>query len=326
MNTSTLPLSDRRIGASARMNRFRSPLHASSLVLAAALALATSAQAGTFLLVDDHFTSGANADTTAYPRWQNDGGGTITYASPSDNLAITAPISGDNGRDNLSLRQFTETTLGVGDVITLSYDFTSNIPNTVNTPPIYRMGLYNLGTSSTIADATMSSTYNTISKAGYYSFFINGNTAGGNAAVIRRDVFTAGTTLNNNIMGGSGGSVTLIDNETAPATIGIVTRSVVFSVTNLGGGVTSITSTIYSDAGGAGTALYSLSGTDASGLTTFDSLALLTPISTAPLTVTYDNIQVALTTSIPEPSTYAAILGGVIFLGAIATRRRYAAN
>jgi hypothetical protein len=315
MNTSTLPQSVRLCGVPAR-----SRLLASALLLTAGLA--TSSHAATTLLVNDTFTGGANANTTAYPRWQNDGNGTITYASPSDNLAITAPINGDNGRDNISLRQFAETTLGVGDVITLSYDFTSNISNTVTGVPIYRMGLYNLGTTATIADATMSSTYNTISKAGYYSFFRNGTNGGGDAGVIRRDVFTAGTTFNNNIMGGTGGTMTLLANTTTPGTIGIVTRSVVFSVTNLGGGVTSITSTIYSAAGGQGSAIYSLSGTDNSGLVTFDALGLLTPISTAPLTVTYDNIQVALTTAIPEPGSYALALGGVALTGVALRRRR----
>lgn len=317
MNTSTLPQSLRLCSVSPRT---RSSLLASALLLA--VGAVTSAEAATVLLVDDQFTGGANANTTTYPRWQNDGTGTITYASPSDNLAITAPINGDNGRDNISLRQFTETTLAVGDVITFSYDFTSNIPNTITGVPIYRMGIYNLGTAATIADATMSSTYNTISKAGYYSFFRNGTNGGGDAGVIRRDVFNAGTTLNNNIMGGTGGSMTLLANTTTPGTIGVVTRSVVFSVTNLGGGATSITSTIYSAAGGTGTAIYSLSGTDNSGLVTFDTLALLTPISTAPLTVTYDNIKVALTTAIPEPGSYSLALGGAALAGVALRRRR----
>ena len=290
-----------------------SPLRRSPVLLAcaAALLLTASASADTSFLVNDTFTGGLNADTTAYPRWMT-GANQLTYSSPSDNLAITSG-AGNGTTNNLSARLFTQTTLGVGDVLTLSYDFTSN--NSTATT-IYRCGLYDLGTS-TVTDGSLLAGSTT--KAGYYSFYDNNAASGGTlAAVLRRESIASSTTT----VEGSAPN-TLLGSTATIANIGTTTRSVVFSITNLGGGVTSITSTLYSAAGGGGSALYSLSGTDNSGLTTFDSLFLLTPAGT---TVTYDNIQVALTTAVPEPGTTAALVGGFGLIAAIGLRRKRSAG
>lgn len=275
------------------------------LALAAAFILPVAANADTSFLVNDTFTGGLNATTSAYPRWST-GGTPLAYSSPSDNLVITA--AGSATENLLSARLFTQTTLGVGDVLTLSYDFTSN--NSTN-GTIYRCGLYDLGTAS-VTDGSLLA--GATSKAGYYSFYDNNLTAGGNAAVLRREnIASAITTVEGAV------TPTVLATTATIANIGTTTRSVVFSITNLGGGATSVTSTLYSAASGGGTALYSLSATDNSGLVTFDSVFLLTPAGT---TVTYDNIQVALTTAIPEPGATAACLGGFGLIAALTLRRK----
>lgn len=303
------------------MNASTPPLGAASrrsvvlLAFASALMLTVAANADTSLLVDDTFTNGFNADTTTYPRWSSSSPA-LSYTSPSENLAITA--NGSAGTVNLlSARVFDQTTLTAGQTLTLSYNFTSN---SIATTSIYRCGLYNLSdsTQATVTDNSLLA--GATAKAGYYSFFDNNGTAGGNAAVLRRENITSSV---NTVESSGSGTITLLASTATTADIGTTTRSVVFSVSLGSGGATTITSTLYSGAGGyinGNTALYSLTQTETTGaLTTFDSLFLLTPAGTI---VTYDNIQVALTTAIPEPGTTATCIGGFGLITALILRRK----
>ena len=281
------------------------------LTLAASLMFPAAATAGTSLLVNDTFDTN---NASSYAHWQ---AATVSsrasVTSTGNALVIASPSAADGKGDNLTGRAFAETTLGVGDMLTFSYDFTSNSAGTT-TSNLQRVGLYDLG--ATLTDGTLGAS--TTSKAGYYSFFANNNTAGGNAAVLRREIIADGTSTSNTVEGVA--ASTTIANTAAKATIDAnITRSVVFSITNQGNGATSVTSTLYSAAGGGGTALYALSATDNSGLITFDSFFLLTPTNT---TVTYDNIQVALTTAIPEPGTTATCIGGFGLITALILRRK----
>lgn len=256
--------------------------------LAAGAAAITCAQAPTnqdpSILINDTFTRGLNAAPTAYPRWQT-GSTALTYSSPSDNLAISADARADGRGDNLTARPFPETTLGVGDELILNYNFTSdnNAPGT-----IYRVGLYRL-TPATITDGSLKN--ESAGKAGYYSFYNHNAVAGGNAAVLRREVIQPSTTTIN-----GAAAYTQLASTPAAQRIGTTPCSVVFSVLNLGDGVTKVTSTLYAGADGSGPVLYSLSQKDTSGLTTFNCIYFLTPTGT---TAAYDNVLLVHTTPTP---------------------------
>lgn len=238
---------------------------------------------GPVILINDTFTGGLNADTTAYPRWQA-GSKSLTYSSPSDNLAIAAHARSDGKGDNLAGRTFPETTLGAGDELILNYNFISD-NNTAGT--IYRVGLYQL-TPSALTDGSLKNEL--VGKAGYYSFYDNDAIAVGNAAVLRRESIQPSQAT----IGGTASHTQLASTPVARR-IGTTPCSVVFSIMNLGDGVTKVTSTLYAGADGSGPVLYSLSQKDTSGLTTFNTLFFLTPAGT---TVAYDNILLVHTTPV----------------------------
>lgn len=241
------------------------------------------ADPGTAILINDTFTGGLNADTAAYPRWQT-GATSLTCSSPDDNLAIVGHARSDGRGDNLTGRPFPETALGVGDELILNYNFLSdnNTPGT-----IYRVGLYQL-TPAAPTDGSLKNA--PVGKAGYYSFYNHNAVAGGNAAVLRREVIQPSQTT----IHGAAPNTQLTSIPVAQR-IGTTPCSVVFSIMNLGDGVTKITSTLYAGADGSGPVLYSLSQKDTSGLTTFNSIFFLTPVGT---TVVYDNILLVHTTPV----------------------------
>lgn len=236
------------------------------------------------VLINDTFTRGLNADAAAYPRWQT-GSTALTYRSPSDKLSLSADARADGRGDNLAARPFPETTLGVGDELILNYNFTSdnNTPGT-----IYRVGLYRL-TPATLTDGSLRN--DSVAKAGYYSFYNHNAVAGGNAAVLRREVIQSSRAT----IAGMALYTPLASTPEAQS-IGTTPCSVVFSVLNLGDGVTKVTSTLYAGADGSGPVLYSLSQKDTSGLITFNSIFFLTPTGT---TVDYDNVLLVHTTPTP---------------------------
>lgn len=250
-----------------------------TFALATGAAAISCAQAPTnqdpTILINDTFTRGLTADPTAYPRWQT-GSTSLIYSSPSDNLSLSADARADGRGDNLTARPFPETTLGVGDELILNYNFTSD-NHAAGT--IYRVGLYRL-TPATPVDGSLKD--EPVGKAGYYSFYNHNAVAGGNAAVLRREVIQSSRAT---IAGMA--LYTPLASTPEPQSIGTTPCSVVFSVLNLGDGVTKVTSTLYAGADGSGPVLYSLSQKDTSGLTTFNCLFFLTPTGT---TVAYDNV------------------------------------
>lgn len=240
-------------------------------------------------------------DSSDFTNWyQGNADGVLNKAGA--NLVWTPAAPANNSTNQIIGRSFTETTLAVGQTITFSFDWTQSVASAA----IIRVGLANRSASAIAADGwnnTAGGTYDS-----YYTF-IRDNDATGNTP--RKESGTFGTT-SGILVGGAnltGGNTTLFD----LVQNGTVTYNVTYSVTLTSG--TSISSSFIIMEGA--TQRFNVSGTDSSGIiSTFDTAA----IRVAGGTGTFDNILVT-TSSIPEPSTYAA-LAGLGVLGMAALRRR----
>ena len=280
---------------------------ASAILLGGACALTASSHAAVTLLVNDTFTGGTGANTTLYPRWSADGTTDLAYSQPTDAFRVTT--TGSSNADRSFVRSFSETTLAAGESLSLTFDFTPGAGNS-----IYRFALTDLGTAS-VTDGSLGANA-AITKDSYYTMF--GSATFG--AAVRRETITSGS-----IMGGGTNLATASLN--APTTTFASTLvSVVFTLTNTGTNlapVITFTSELHSGAGGTGSIIYSMTGSQStSPLVKFDSIVFLNGGSV----ITLDNVKLEYTTAtVPEPGAYAAVLGGVVIAAAGVRRRRRAA-
>ena len=232
----------------------------SALILTGACALLSPAYADTNL-VNDTFTGGTGADTTTYPRWSTAGATPLTYTQPTDAFTITAGASANANTDRIFSRSFTETTLGANETLTLTFDFTPGAGNA-----IYRFGLYDVGVSS-ITDGSLQTTPTT--KDGYYAFYGSGQ----NGTVLRRETVASGTSVV------EAGTTASLGSNTTAQTFASTLVSVVLTITNTGTAGApniSITSELHSGAGGTGSIIYSLTGSQTTGgLAKFDTIFFL---------------------------------------------------
>lgn len=279
---------------------------ASTLILGGAFALTASSHAAVTLLVNDTFTGGTGADIATYPRWSGDGVGDLSYTQPTDAFRVT--YTGSTTADRIFSRSFTETTLGAGDSLSLTFDFTPGAGNS-----IYRLGLFDVGTAATITDGFLGQSANsTIGKDGYYTMF-GSNTFGG---AVRRETVASGA-----VMGG-GTNLTTAPLSAPTTTFAGTLVSVVFTLTNTGTSaapVISFVSELHSGAGGTGSIIYTMSGTQStSALNKFDNIIFYN----GGTQMTLDNVKLTYTTAaVPEPGSFAAI-AGVAALGAMGLRRK----
>jgi hypothetical protein len=272
------------------------------LLFGSVCALSASLNASTTVLVNDTFTSGVGADTVTYPRWSTSGT-PLTIGAGTDTLTVTTGGSGN--ADRLFSRSFSEVTLGTDETIKLTLDFNGSGNS------LYRFGLYNLDDGVTVTDGSLANT--TSAKDGYYSFYGASNNSG---AVLRSETLTASTSV---VMGGGTNLATNPRNDPTTAFSGTLV-SMVFTVTKTSTGI-DIVSELHSGAGGTGSLIYSMTATQSlsSGFDTFDTIFLINGGTSMIL----DNVKLEYITAsnIPEPGTYAAMMG-LAMLGVVAIRRR----
>jgi hypothetical protein len=274
-----------------------------ALLVGGSFMLTAATKVSATVLVEDTFTGGTGADTTTYPRWSTSGT-PATIGAGTDTLSVTTGGSGN--ADRLFSRSFSEVTVGAGESLKLTLDFTGNGNS------LYRFGLFDLGDGVTVTDGSLAST--TTTKDGYYSFYGASNASG---AVLRRETLASGTSV---VMGGSTTALDSDPNNVPTTAFSGSLVSMVFTITNTGSQI-SILSELYSGAGGSGSIIYSMSGTQtlAQGLNKFDTIFFIN----GGTSMIMDNVKLEyLTSTIPEPGTYAVGMGGIAAMVALMIRRK----
>lgn len=235
----------------------------------------------------------------------------------------------------------------VTDALTVTVTFTAtNNILTVGTGSQLFAGLFQSGGVKPLANLQSSGLSTTVSSPnatggtqlwqGYNSRI---SFDGGNSAVITRPMQNgAGTTSANQdlLFQGGGGQypnptgTTLVTSNTAAATTALTNGNpytLVFQITRSDATTLSISNTLFDGVGTSGTNLATISSTATAAnlLTdTFDGLAIGYRFSNNPgaaSSITFTDLEVVYTSTVPEPSTYAAILG-VAGLALAALRRR----
>lgn len=281
------------------------------LLLSAALPAFSFAQ----VLVNDTFsdggrTNGADVQDAAWFHGSNEAPASVGVVDVGGNNRLRISAALGSALNPLLTSTFAPAALSVGQTISLSFDFTST---TAASASGIRFGLYNGGSTNITADImgnppAFGSVFH--DDVGFSAFAPHQQT--GTIQLYNR---TANTTSNANLLGGA----TAINSPIvgASATLGTATNTT--SVYSVG---LALTRTV------AGyDYLVSYAGTSFGGSTTlvptssFDTIGILAINDSQ--TFTIDNVMVSVT-SIPEPSTWAAI-SGLAALGAVAARRRRSA-
>lgn len=194
--------------------------------------------------------------------------------------------------------------LSIGDTLTAS--FTLSGTNIANAADTLRIGLYNSGGNRVSADTSGIADAAFNSYTGY-GLWANMGTGTNTTDLVRR-TGTSSTLF-------AGGAHPNIVGSTA--TLGYAadtTYTLTFEIEYTSASSVSLT---FTDSKG-----YSKTATDTVGLfTSFDTFALFLSNGGAVTDYTVDNIFISTTAAIPEPSTYAALIGAGV-LGLAAWRRR----
>lgn len=290
--------------------------------LVGALAGPLSAQTTTTLL-NDTFTDNERA-TQSLPtssKWMTSGS-----AGTADNLdASSGALVAKNTLTHLTYftAENSPVNLAIGDSLTVSFDVSFSIVH--DTPGVFRVGLFNSGghrfTGDNIGNtnAAFATGYD-----GYLAAVNVGQTAGNNNIFNLRER-TATNNLTSGSIGGSGGFSNLGSGGAAKTFAANTVYNAVLTFTLVDASTLAISQS-YSGLFAGDTVVSTASATlsDTASLTTsFDTLSFYYQTSNTDFT-TIDNIKIDYTSTIPEPSAFAAFagLGG---LACVAFRRRRAA-
>lgn len=308
------------------------------LLLALQAACSLPAFAVTTTLVSENFTSTAVGSTVS--GWTYEGSNQWRVIDTDTTLDPTAPNHTfyNNGKGFTTGQQnvgvpFANTTLGVGDYISVSanYHYLAAPDNPSSFSPalpfnFFRMGLYNAnrGSSSTITGSTYTDDQGYIGDVSYWqNSAISGSTTKTGDYAVRKEVnlfedFRMGVLLDNlsGAMVGPANDIQTLNATAKPTDDGIATvHSVMLKLTNTGLG---IATELYVDGSGTASASYVdlFSGyTFGAPVTTFDTLYFEAPSDNNGFAI--DSLSVL--TSAPEPSR---AMFGLIGLGALVLRRR----
>ena len=286
-----------------------------TLTMFALSALAAAAQ--TTLLTD----SFADGNRTSSPTWYLLSNGSTTNSITSQSWAFTA---GTVARTITT--QFTPYTMAVGDTVSASFNLTTaaGASFSANNNAV-RFGLFNANSSFPSADNTTSQT-STTQWGPWTGYWVNSDPSSGtlatNTGEFRERFSNTGTSMNGPMNGTTGSNqlTTTVSSGTFQAT-GATNSTYLYtlSLTKTSGSTMSLSYTIYNQT--SNTTYYTLGASDSSlSVSTFDTLALQinSPQSIGGATYTLDNFTVS---TVPEPSTYAALLGAA-GLALVVWRRR----
>ena len=222
--------------------------------------------------------------------------GNTTASSATGRMTWTSA-----GTSRQAVAYFPTQTLGVGDVLTLSFNV--SITGGLNQNKGLRAALINSGANTHIASDAGANPTNFTGTG--YGTFLNPAPTTSPAFILKRGT-TSGTVLATPI---SGPWATIITSGGTPQTLAAgTTYAVTLSIQRTGASTASIATTY---ANGA-TNLYSVSGTDSAGIFSFDTLALAVG-SSAVSTIAYGNISLIKTTPLTAiGGTASGIVNSVI--------------
>lgn len=238
------------------------------------------------------YSTGPTASTWWYIQTSSLSTSATAVASPSGGFSGNAVRTNFNGTTNTGISTFAATTLGVGDSITVKFDFRYvSDPTDNNRSP--QFGLFN-GTAPT-ADMT---TVPAVS-SGY-----NADIGEGVSSVLKKGVFTPFSGASDTLMTGSTYTNLGFSGTTAINFSFVLTRT----------SSTSIAGALYLN----GSSVAALSGTDASASDfTFNEFIIRTRGMAE-----IDNFSVTHTSAIPEPGSAALAAGAAALASMIVVRRR----
>lgn len=268
----------------------------------AALFSVLGSQAGAATLLSDNFdTTPANPNTLG---WYASSGAITTFSAASGGLQFTA---GSSSTNQSVFKQFAETEVGIGQVMTLSMKFTA-MTDASNESNIWRIGLFN--TSQTFTSNQNASPWTgvdegyqlTISTSGSGNYPSNIYYRGDNNGIVS----TSGSTSVSELTGRIPGSGT----AHIPLTMSLSVERISETQVALSG--------FWQGGSSQGTLPRAILTSDTSFVSSFDTIYAAYGAGATGRGFTIDDVSVTLE-AVPEPSLGAlAVLG----LGAVAFRRR----
>ncbi len=285
-----------------------------SLTALAAGGLPLSAQTVTTVL-NDTFADGER-DTQNLP------GSAKWMSSVSASLTVSGETLAQSGAGRTDLAYFTANgspvNLAVDESLSLTFDV--SFASVSNSTAGFRVGLFSPGTRVTADD------FSAAFSDGNFGYIGAVNLAATSNNILRVYERPSGT-ANANLVGGSISGYTLVGTAgggTFKTFAAGETYTAIYTLTRTAESSMSITLSYTGIfAGDAVSSTQTVTRSDSSGLTTsFDTLAFYNHTGTG---YTLDNIQLDYTSTIPEPSTVALLLGGVALTAGVLIRRKRAA-
>ncbi|MDR1284135.1 MAG: hypothetical protein LBK99_25460 [Opitutaceae bacterium] len=261
-------------------------------------------------LLSEDFTG--NRLTSSLPTtsaWYSSGtSGSIAYDTTNGG-SITQTV---NGTTSQLLTYFTSAgdpvSLGVGEALSVRFDF--RLSDIFDTSGAFRIGLFSSGGNRIAADNQKTSNVVFTNYTGY-AFYLNpGADSDTSLSISKRDKSSTNLLNNSDAMTGlGGGTATILEAG--------VTCTGVLSLIRTGDDIMSITFSILD---GSGSILTTMSCEDASGFTSFDTLAFVGMNSSSKLkSFTLENVSIL---SIPEPRATITGLAACAAIVALAKRFR----
>lgn len=289
------------------MNRIQRLIAFSLVTVAASLTAVTAAE--TTILAErfaanQRITNNQPTTTAWYGGRYNSSSGTISFSDGSDNLLTLSTSTG--GR--VMLAHFTPVTLKVGDSLSVNFTFSVThvaSPNTGDNQ--FRFGVFGSGTGDLVSADAFNQTG---AFTGYSGYQFGASTTSGAAGVkCYPNLTTSNSLFSGTQIGATGGTTafTASTNYSAKVTI---TRT---NATN-----TSITLSFV----GTGFTNFTETWNDTTAnCSNFNTFSIGTGTSAVFNNLTMRSVDITLT-SVPEPSTIAAILGVTGLIAVMARRRR----